>query len=474
MVVSPIQQRSHNVMNLDAFSRHAFVMRLHPRTVLRFELRISSNQYVNAAREQSATSHTQVSSLASKCHGDAPINGLVNQTRISRLEHAAPRTNNQHFCSTCAVFLISILTMLSCGSHVESVTRAAPRPLAVAPKVRKSSEIVVVVTIDGVRWQDVFRGVDRSLGHNLGPEFATWQTAEALTPNLHRMAMAQGVLLGDDAAPMVASSPSTVSLPGYSEIFSGRSPTCANNDCPATIEPTLLDEWTSHDTSAQLTILSSWSRIPRAAAKDLSRMTVSSGQSIQVHPERFCNDARLCLQYHGGRNLPAWPGTEDYRPDQATAALALAYLEVHQPQFLFLGLGDTDEHAHHGDYRSYLQALHAADATLGAIGRWLEEKEQQGHRTLLICTADHGRSHGFNHHGGAPEAARVWALFTGSVVAAHKATVASTARLADIAPTVRTFVGLPRDTRTNAGQSLFAKLGGMDPSTEALAIRSRE
>jgi hypothetical protein len=395
----------------------------------------------------------------------------VNNTRRTTPKHVAPRTSTKHLYSVCAVLFTSILTMLSCGSHVESVTRAAPRPLVVAPKVQNASEIVVVVTIDGVRWQDVFHGIDRSLGSHLGPEFATWQTAQALTPNLHRMAMNQGVLLGDDAAPMVASSPSTVSLPGYSEIFSGRSPTCANNDCPATIEPTLLDEWTFHDASAQLTILSSWSRIPRAAAKDLSRMTVSSGQSIQVHPESFCNDARLCMQYHGGRNLPAWPGTEDYRPDHATAALALAYLQIHQPQFLFLGLGDTDEHAHHGDYRGYLQALHAADATLGTIGGWLKEKEQQGHRTLLVCTADHGRSRGFNHHGGAPEAARVWALFAGSVVASQNAMVASTARLADIAPTVRTFVGLPRDSRPSAGQSLFAKLGAIDPTTGALAIR---
>ncbi len=401
---------------------------------------------------------------------DAPRDNFVNPNHETTHERAAPPAKTKQFFRICALSGTFILTLLSCGSHVESATRAAPRPLAVAPLVRDPAEIVVIVTIDGVRWQDVFQGIDKYLGHNLGPEFAAWQSAEALTPNLHQLARTQGVLLGADAAPMVASSPSTVSLPSYSEIFSGRSPSCSNNDCAATKEPTLLDEWVESDASAQLTVLSSWSRIPRAAAMNLSSLTVSAGQTIQVHAERFCKDPELCLQYHGGRQMPAWPGTEDYRPDQATSALALAYLKVHQPQFLFLGLGDTDEHAHRGDYRGYLQALHAADATLGAVSQWLKQQEQQGHRTLLICTADHGRSRGFNHHGGAPEAARVWALFAGSVVAAHPPMVAATARLADIAPTVRTFLGLPRDTQPSAGQSLFAKLGGMDSSGEALAL----
>jgi hypothetical protein len=388
----------------------------------------------------------------------------------SRSQSTSPlniKRRSQHV----ALVLIAILTFLSCGSHVESVKRIDVSAATVAPSKSHPSDIVVVLTIDGVRWQEIFRGSDPMLGRDLGPDFAAWQTPEALTPHLHQLASNQGILFGADAAPMVASSPSTVSLPGYSEIFSGRSPSCANNDCPATTEMTLLDEWAQRDPNAELTILSSWSRIGRAAAKDLSRMTVSAGRSVKVHAERFCAEPGLCLQYHAGTHVSPWPGDDDYRPDRATSALALEYLRVHQPQFLFVGLGDTDEHAHHGDYRGYLQALHSADATIGAVGQWLREKEQQGHRTLLVCTTDHGRAHGFNHHGGVPEAARVWALFAGSVVAARGPLVANTARLADIAPTVRTFIALQRDTRPTAGQSLFAKLGAeVQPSNETFAL----
>lgn len=394
-----------------------------------------------------------------------------------RLEHgwskSASLSNIKRRSQHIAWSFLPILTFLSCGSHVESVKRANVSAAPVVLSKSHPSDIVVVLTIDGVRWQEIFRGSDPLLGRNLGPEFAVWQSPEALTPHLHQLASRQGILFGADTAPMVASSPSTVSLPGYSEIFSGRSPSCANNDCPATTEMTFLDEWTQRDPSAELTILSSWSRIGRAAAKDLSRMTVSAGRSVNVHAERFCVESGLCLQYHASTHASPWPGDDDYRPDRATSALAIEYLRVHQPQFIFVGLGDTDEHAHHGDYRGYLQALHAADATVGAVSQWLRQKEQQGHRTLFVCTTDHGRSHGFNHHGGAPEAARVWALFSGSVVAARGQIVANTARLADIAPTVRTFIDLRRDTQPAAGQSLFAKLNTqVYPTNEPVALAS--
>ncbi len=361
---------------------------------------------------------------------------------------------------------MGLLTLLGCSSHVERTSLPTPRPRLFASAPPKRDDIVVLVTIDGVRWQEVLQGIDRTLGRNLPLSYGAMRSAQGLMPNLHELAQTQGVLIGSDSAPMVASSPSTVSLPGYSEIFSGQIPTCANNDCPPTTDRTLLDDWLEYDSHAQLAVISSWSRIARVAAKDMARLTVSSGQSVQYNAERFCeNAAELCLTYHAGRNISPWPGVEDYRPDIATSELALAFLREKRPQFLFIGLGDTDEHAHRGDYRNYIEALHMADATLAAAARWLKEQENLGHRTLLVCTADHGRSHTFRHHGAAPEAARVWALFAGSAVAARKVNLTTTARLADIAPTIRSVVGLFQDQRMDARLSLQAP----SPQAQALA-----
>jgi hypothetical protein len=318
-----------------------------------------------------------------------------------------------------------------------------------------ASEIVVVIAWDGVRWQEILKGVDSHLGKNVDRRQITHNTPEAVAPNLHAIAKRGGVLFGSDDARISASSPSTVSLPGYSEIFSGRTPACASNDCGPTKHETLLDAWHAARPSARLAVVSSWSRIPYAAAKNTAPLDISAGRSLVANKAGFCATPELCEELENGKRIAAWPGDGDYRPDHATARVALAYLRANKPHFAFIGLGDTDEHAHHGDYPRYLNALHNADETLGAVYQWLQEQERNGTRTLLIVTTDHGRGSGFSQHTNCPEAARVWALIAGSGVTERERPRALGHRLADIAPTIREFVGLSRDTAATSGSSLF-------------------
>src|SRR4029077_11220017 len=112
-----------------------------------------------------------------------------------------------------------------------------------------------------------------------------------------------------------------------------------------------------------------------------------------------------------------WPGSGDFRRDRYTAELALAYLKAEQPDFLFVGLGETDEFAHQGNYAGYLDALSAADRSIGELARALDERASRGIRTALLVTADHGRAAGFRDHGQPyPESARVWLVAGGSAI----------------------------------------------------------
>ena len=359
------------------------------------------------------------------------------------------------------------LCLLSCWTG--PATSHASLPSTQTTKASPSSDIVVVLTWDGVRWQEIVNGIDPQLERRLGRRAHDNRSPAALVPNLYALTNSQGVLLGRDEAPILASSPSTVSLPGYAEIFSGRSSWCSNNDCPATREPTLLDEWQMARPGTPMAVITSWSRIPRVAARDLAAISVSSGRSFVVRPEQFRKTSELSSLVEMGTRLAAWPGGDEYRPDRATAAIALAYLRAHTPDFTFIGLGDTDEYAHHGDYDGYLSALRQADETLGAVQRWLDAQRRRGHRTLLIVTADHGRSSGFAEHSHAPEAARVWALFAGSVVTARGQLTAAPSRLADIAPTIRGFVGLEPDSNPTAGTSLASRLSPASAGDARLA-----
>jgi hypothetical protein len=114
---------------------------------------------------------------------------------------------------------------------------AAPTLPALPPGPR-----LLLVTLDGARAREVFEGVDPQLAAARGLRADELHDARALMPNLHRL-IDRGVALGGPEAPMFASGPRYVSLPGYREILTGRaSAGCLDNDCPAVSEPTLLDE----------------------------------------------------------------------------------------------------------------------------------------------------------------------------------------------------------------------------------------
>src|SRR5678815_4769572 len=89
----------------------------------------------------------------------------------------------------------------ACGAGGHEVCRL-PSPPLVAPRAPAArTRNLILVTIDGVRWQDLFGG------------------APCHTPNLRALGEA-GVALGEHAAPVMSSGPRFVSLPGYRETVS--------------------------------------------------------------------------------------------------------------------------------------------------------------------------------------------------------------------------------------------------------------
>lgn len=345
------------------------------------------------------------------------------------------------------------LAFVSCGTP--SATRPAPVALrhavvAAAAPTRSDAEAVVVVTIDGARWQEVFGGTGDELAR---AAHLPSRTAKALVPTLTRWATEDGASVGAPGHTEIhATGPNFVSLPGYTEILSGRAPTgCQSNQCDDTLEPTLLDEVAAAFPSEEVAVVSSWESI-RHAAGATSRMTVSTGRV-------FANKVPSAW-LQAGKDVGPWPGDGEYRPDESTAALALRVLREKRPRAIFIGLGDTDEHAHHGDYAGYLGALSRADAFLASLEDELSRMGTRGERTTVLVMCDHGRGAGFRDHGAAwPESSRVWLVAHGAGIA-NKGMVdlRREARLADVAPTARALMGLTADDDRRAGEPLSAML----------------
>ena len=132
-----------------------------------------------------------------------------------------------------------------------------------------------------------------------------------------------------------------------------------------------------------LAVVSSWERIERAAAASATGIIVSTGRNHGATRDQLRFDAQSRALLDEGERADASPGEHDFRPDAMTAALALHYLAARRPRFLFLGLGETDEFAHHDDYVGYLAALRRADAVIGELSAILRGMGERGRRTSV-------------------------------------------------------------------------------------------
>lgn len=347
---------------------------------------------------------------------------------------------------------IAVLGLLTLGSACFPAHRSnEPPPIAwlgtpieLGPsEAGRETRQVVLVTLDGVRWQEVFLGVDPTIAAAAGLPREQVLRAEELVPNLHRRFLEGGVAIGmqDEPGGIFASGPNFVSLPGYLEILRGRTvPECQDNECPPVRAPTLLDDIRSlpRATRADSAAFTSWHECSRAASADPGRVVLSTGRRRSSVSDLAWVDPHCDRLLSRGRASDPEPGTSDYRPDRMTAQIALCYLVAARPKMLWIGLGDTDEHAHQEDYAAYLGALRSADAFVGELFERLEGMGEYGRTTTVIVTTDHGRGPGWQDHGRHESASRVFFLAAGGKVPRRGLVKAERAhRLADIAPTIR-------------------------------------
>jgi len=362
------------------------------------------------------------------------------------------------FALACATFALANCIVAAPKEHADKLSGPMrPAEEAVA---------IVLVTLDGVRWQEVFEGVDARLAaaHGLADEQVV--SARQLLPNLYAIIDRHGAALGAPGygAPISASGPNFLSLPGYAELFSGRTVTgCDDNQCRGVSAHTIIEELSAGlpADAGEVAAITSWPEIAKVTSYAGANAAVSSGRHGGSHREAFARDAEGARLLALAENAPHALGDPDFRPDSLTADIAIYHLKAHRPRFLFLGLGEPDEFGHMNDYGGYLAALRRADARLAEIDVQLQRLAERGTRTALFVTADHGRADSFVNHGGAyPESARVWLVAAGSALRGRGFVAApSGRRLADIAPTVREIAHLKRDTDGAGGVPLVELLG---------------
>ena len=264
-------------------------------------------------------------------------------------------------------------------------------PCFIPQFMKEESPKIVLITVDGVRWQEMFEGADLRL-HG-----GRRSSAREILPNVYRYFVDEGSAFGKDS--LVATTGTMhISLPGYLEMTRGYSTVdCITNLCEPELKTTLLDFF---ETAA---VFSSWDTIRKATTSNPDRFVINSGRNYRStgHQQLGLRDVK---------DFVCHVGHDDYRPDQYTIAASFDYLEKERPQFLWVALGDTDEYAHDGNYKGYLSAIKAFDYFVGELIQSYDKN------TVFIITTDHGRSADWRKHGIDNDSGRVWLMMHGKGV----------------------------------------------------------
>jgi len=344
-----------------------------------------------------------------------------------------------------------LVVLAACSARAEPAigeATAGPTAAIAAPKKAPTAKSVLLVTLDGVRPTDVLDGVDRALAGPAGMGEGEIVPGPVLAPTLHALA-AKGVGLGRKGAAFRVSGRAHLSLPGYTELMTGAPPdavSCFDNGCRPVLSRALTDDFAAGLglVPAEVAVISSWAPIGRVAFADRARGVLSAGQHGVANEGLLRFDDAEAKLVDAGDGVDPFPGYDDYRPDRFTEKIALRYLEVKRPRFLWVSLGDTDEHAHRGDYKAYVAALRRADAYVAELLAALPDRDG----TVVVVTTDHGREAKFKNHGTEPESAPIWLVAAGGGVPARGFVELRGERaLADVAPTVLRLAGIQRQGR---------------------------
>jgi hypothetical protein len=260
----------------------------------------------------------------------------------------------------------------------------------------KAEPKVVLVSIDGVRWQEVFAGADPTLYQQSQwvktPEliraFKPGQP-ELLMPFLHKTVKQQGITVGDrsQGSAINVSNPYQISYPGYQELLAGFSdPSIRSNNKVANPNVTVL-EWLNQQPQMQhkVAAFGSWDLFPYILNTKRSGLTVNAG--FMQEQGKLSEKQKYLNQLQAKTPSPF----ASVRLDVFTQEFALEHMRLHKPKLLYIALGEADDFAHLGQYDQYLAAIHRSDQFIADLWQELQNDPYYRDQTTLLISTDHGR-----------------------------------------------------------------------------------
>lgn len=337
--------------------------------------------------------------------------------------------------------------------------------LSVAPVCAQETETqnIILVTLDGLRWREVFTGADLAIAQN--PKYVedTLLIQQFLQPNhgdrrstlmpfLWNMVASEGQLYGNRhfGNKVNCTNHHLVSYPGYSEMLVGfRHRKVSSNRKINNPHATVFEKISDHPHFRnEVAAFATWDVFPYILRETRSDIYVNAGNDVAdgmiSHNEKVMNELLA-----SGRG----------RTDKMTFQYAMEYLKRERPRVTFIGFDGTDDFAHKGQYDHYLQAAHDADQMIAELWQWVQSQSDYRDKTTLFITTDHGRGNGKNnwtkHRLLAAGSRHIWFAVIGpDTPALGEMNIRSRSYQNQVAKTLAAFLGLPYKNEKPVGEVL--------------------
>jgi hypothetical protein len=314
---------------------------------------------------------------------------------------------------------------------------------------------VVLITLDGLRGEEVFTGADKRLiAADNGvkePEkcldsFWTEDPVERrrrLLPFLWSRMESDGWIAGDiDRNSIVrVTNGMYFSYPGYNEILTGfPDPKVDSNDKKYNTNVTVL-EWlhSKPEFQGRVAAYGSWDVFPYIINDRRSGIPVNAGWEPLVTGDAKRLEA---LNFVAANLFREWDGV---RYDAFTVQGAVEEIHAKQPRVLFVSLGETDDWAHGGRYDRYLLTAQQNDRFIETLWNTTQSLDAYRDKTLFLVTTDHGRGDGRegwkNHSRLLQGSERIWIAAFGAGLVRHGIDEGGEFEQAQVASTVARALG---------------------------------
>ena len=295
-----------------------------------------------------------------------------------------------------------------------------------AIEAQRKTENIILITLDGVRTEEMFGGLDlavikASTKKGRVEDTALYKTYWAATPEEGRakvmpffwnvLMKQHGSIAGDRSkgSTVQITNSHRFSYPGYSEILTGQAhdDQIKSNDKLRNPNPTVLEflRRKLRVEPQKVAAFASWDVIDWIVESKPGTIASNAGYEKYVSPdERNADTNRLQFEAR-----TPW---DSVRSDAYTFRFAMSHLRTYKPRVLYIGLGETDDWAHDQRYDRVLQTLQLTDNYLKQLWELLQSSPQYKNKTTIIITTDHGRGNtpaDWSDHGSDVEGAQyIW------------------------------------------------------------------